>query len=235
MEQQVSSPEFPLTLSPQQAATGVIITVQLPTGPTNVSIPPCRDGDLVPAQAADGSVVLLRIRVNLFAGSAQAAPPRKSGILGCLAPLVVVGVIAFLIFSNSDSDSTDNAGGSGSTTAPSPSFSSENPLDSTTAPTPDPTQTTEPAPDPYTKGTCLNGELPNSETAQSVSGVEEVACSAKDAHYKVIQTFPLTSDLNRCNSNPKTEYAFSHRYTINGATINEYVYCLVGLGSYARN
>ncbi|MFD3945950.1 hypothetical protein [Streptomyces sp. NPDC058579] len=236
MEQQVSSPEFPLTLSPQQAATGVIITVQLPTGPTNVSVPPCRHGDLVPARTADGTVIQLRISVNLFAGSApqSAAPPRKSGILGCVVPLVVAGVIGFLIFSNNDSDSTDNAGG-GSTTAPSPSFSSENPLDSTTAPTPDPTQTTEPAPDPYTKGTCLNGELPNSETAQSVSGVEEVSCSASDAHYKVIQTFPLTSDLNKCNSNSKTEYAFSHRYTINGATINEYVYCLVGLGSYARN
>ncbi|MFG2645792.1 hypothetical protein ACGFYP_33025 [Streptomyces sp. NPDC048370] len=231
LEQQVSSPEFPLSLSPQQAATGVIITVQLPTGPTNISVPPCRDGDLVPARAADGSVVLLRIRVNLFAGTAQAAP-RKSGFLGCLAPLVVVGVIAFLIFSNSDNDSdrTDNAGGG--STAPSPSFSFDDPLDSTTEPTP--TQTTEPAPDPYTKGTCLNGTLPNSETAQSVTGVEEVSCSASDAHYKVIQTFPLTSDLNRCNSNPKTEYAFSHRYTINGATINEYVYCLVGLGSYAR-
>ncbi|MFJ4218038.1 hypothetical protein ACIP27_35685, partial [Streptomyces hydrogenans] len=31
----------------------------------------------------------------------------------------------------------------------------------------------------------------------SVSGVEEVSCSASDAHYKVIQTFPFTSDMHR--------------------------------------
>ncbi|MFF9018423.1 hypothetical protein ACF09C_36370 [Streptomyces sp. NPDC014870] len=234
MEQLVSTPEFPLTLTPQQAATGVIITVQLPTGPTNISVPPCRHGDLVPARTADGSVVNLRISVNLFAGpgagAGQAAPQRKSGVLGCIVPLVVAGVIGFLIFSNDDSDSADNTGG-GST--PSATATFENPLDATTEPTPAPT--TEKAPDPYTKGTCLNGQLPDSETAQSVSNVEEVSCSASDAHYKVIQTFPLTSDLNKCNSNPKTQYAFSHRYTLNGATINEYVYCLVGLGSYARN
>ncbi|MGW6567833.1 LppU/SCO3897 family protein [Streptomyces sp. NPDC054975] len=220
----MSSPEIPITLTPQQAAAGVILTVQLPTGPTHITIPPCRDGDLVPARVGDGTV-LLRIRVG---GAAQT--PRKGGFLGCLVPLVIAGVIAFLVFS-SDSDGDD----SGTSAAPSPSFSYENPLDSvTTAPTPAPAPTTEDPPDPYTKGTCLNGSLPDSTTAQSVSGVDEVPCSASDAHYRVIQTFPLTSDLSSCESNPKTQYAFSHRYTINGTTINEYVYCLVGLGSYAR-
>ncbi|MER6348303.1 LppU/SCO3897 family protein [Streptomyces sp. NPDC001595] len=90
------------------------------------------------------------------------------------------------------------------------------------------------APDPYTSGTCLNGQLPDSTTAQSVSGVDEVDCSASDAHYKVIESIPFTSDMNECNDNPRTEYAFSSRYTVNGATVNEYVYCLVGLGAYAR-
>ncbi|WP_240797577.1 hypothetical protein [Streptomyces sp. F001] len=99
----------------------------------------------------------------------------------------------------------------------------------------DPYDTETEAPDPYESGTCLNGTLPNSTTAQEVSDVEEVSCSASDAHYQVIETIPFTSDMSRCSSNPRTEYAFSSRYTINGATINEYVYCLIGLGSYAQS
>ncbi|MFD9415886.1 hypothetical protein ACFWC9_14440 [Streptomyces goshikiensis] len=70
--------------------------------------------------------------------------------------------------------------------------------------------------------------------ASSGSGGREVSCSASDAHYKVIQSIPLTSDLNRCNDNPKTQCAFSYRYTRGGVPLNEYVYCLVGIGSYAR-
>ncbi|WP_437057405.1 LppU/SCO3897 family protein [Streptomyces sp. enrichment culture] len=96
----------------------------------------------------------------------------------------------------------------------------------------EPSETEEP--DPYTSGTCLNGELPNSTTAQSVSNVDEVDCNASDAHYKVIESIPMTSDMSRCNDNPQTQYAFSSRYTLNGVTISEYVYCLVGLGAYAR-
>ncbi|MFF3319407.1 hypothetical protein ACFYV5_28410 [Streptomyces sp. NPDC003035] len=218
----MSSPELPITLSPQQAATGVIVPVTLPTGPTQMHIPPCRDGDLVPVQVGGGTV-FLRIKV---AGPAQG--PRRSGGLGCLVALGVVGaVIAALVLTNDSDDETPTAG--------SPTVSAA-PLDTTPppAPTVTATPTTEAPPDPYTKGTCLNGRLPDSTTAQSVSNVEEVPCSASDAHYRVIQTIPLTSDLNRCNANPKTQYAFSHRYTINGATINEYVYCLVGIGSFAR-
>ncbi|MFC9915486.1 hypothetical protein [Streptomyces sp. NPDC127197] len=100
--------------------------------------------------------------------------------------------------------------------------------------TDDPYDTETEAPDPYESGTCLNGTLPTSTTAQEVSDADEVSCSASDAHYQVIETIPFTSDMSRCNSNPRTEYAFSSRYTINGATINEYVYCLIGLGSYAQ-
>ncbi|NXY98150.1 hypothetical protein HYE82_28030, partial [Streptomyces sp. BR123] len=89
-------------------------------------------------------------------------------------------------------------------------------------------------PSPYDEGTCLNGTLPDSTTATRVNNVDEVPCSAPDAHYRVIQRFSFTSDMNRCDANPKTQYAFSHRYTRNGVPINEYVYCLVGMGSYAR-
>ncbi|MFF9496822.1 LppU/SCO3897 family protein [Streptomyces flaveolus] len=111
----------------------------------------------------------------------------------------------------------------------------EDPVDDDPYTDDDPYATESAAPDPFDSGTCLNGTLPDSTTAQEVDDVEEVDCSASDAHYQVIQTFPMTSDLSQCNSNSRTEYAFSYRYTLNGAAINEYVYCLVGLGSYARS
>lgn len=208
--------EIPLTLTPQQAAQGVILTVQLPSGPAHITVRPCRHGELVAARLGDGTVYL-RITV---AGAPQA--PKKSGGLGCLVMLLVIGALvggSYLL----NHDEAEDPGSAGP--GPVPTFSYD-PFPSATP--------TEDEPDPYENGTCLNGTLPNSETAQSVSGVEEVSCSASDAHYKVIQTFPFTSDMNRCNTNPKTEYAFSHRYTMNGTTISEYVYCLIGLGSYAR-
>ncbi|MDX6764607.1 hypothetical protein SIN09_35780, partial [Streptomyces sp. F8] len=91
-----------------------------------------------------------------------------------------------------------------------------------------------PEPSPFDRGTCLNGQLPDSTTPRSVSGVEEVPCSASDAHYRVIESIPGTSDLNSCNDNPKTQYAFSYRYMRGSTVLNQYVYCLVGIGSYAR-
>ncbi|MEU6624377.1 hypothetical protein ABZ926_26860 [Streptomyces litmocidini] len=215
----MSTQEIPLTLTPQQAAQGVILTVQLPSGPAHLTVRPCRHGELVAARLGDGTVYL-RITV-----AGAPAAPKKSGGLGCLVTLAVIGALvggSYLL--NHDEDDGSGSAGPG----PMPTFSYEPfPSDPVTTPT-------EKEPDPYENGTCLNGTLPNSETAQSVSGVEEVPCSASDAHYKVIQTFPFTSDMNRCNANPKTEYAFSHRYTMNGTTISQYVYCLVGLGSYAR-
>lgn len=98
-------------------------------------------------------------------------------------------------------------------------------------PTPEP-----PEPSPFDKGTCLNGKLPDSTVSTKVYNVEEVPCSAPDAHYRVIQRFQGTTDMNLCDANPRTEYAFSHSYTLGGVPIKdkEYVYCLVGLGSHAR-
>ncbi|MFF2779843.1 hypothetical protein ACFVU3_33695 [Streptomyces sp. NPDC058052] len=227
----MSTQEFPLTLTPQQAATGVVIPVTLPGnvgGPTRIHVPPCRHGDVIPVPFA-GTTVLLRITV----AGGQAPARRLSGVAGCLVPLLVLGAVIGGSYLLNGNDKDDKAGSTGPgpvptfSVSPFPSLDLDLPTDPAATPT-------EEEPDPYEKGTCLNGTLPDSETAQSVSGVEEVPCSASDAHYKVIQTFPFTSDMNRCNDNPKTQYAFSHRYTMNGTTISEYVYCLVGLGSYAR-
>ncbi|MGW7069524.1 LppU/SCO3897 family protein [Streptomyces sp. NPDC054855] len=176
-------------------------------------------------------------------------PARNSGpgstARGCLTALGAVGavLIVILLLNQGEDDSTDSAASSPSTsqtpyTPPTstPSYTSAPTPEATTNPT-DPTPTTAPtsqAPTPFRSGTCLNGTLPDSTTAQEVNDVEEVSCSASDAHYEVIQTIPMTSEMSRCNDNPRTQYAFSYRYTLNGSTINEYVYCLIGLGSYAR-
>ncbi|WBO64570.1 LppU/SCO3897 family protein [Streptomyces camelliae] len=178
--------------------------------------------------------------------SPQPSPPPKQGV-ACLGVLGVVALVVILLVvvnhSGGGGSSSDDAGASPSvsysgtyepltpSSAPytSDPYASSDPYESS-----DPYSSPSPEPSPYTSGTCLNGTLPDSTTAQSVSGVEEVSCSASDAHYEVIESIPLTSDMSRCNDNPRTQYAFSSRYTINGATVNEYVYCLVGLGSYAR-
>ncbi|WP_156723397.1 LppU/SCO3897 family protein [Streptomyces apocyni] len=187
---------------------------------------------------------------------------RLAGVGGCLLVLGVFGglIYGLVQLTSSDSSTTGSSAPSvtgssaPSTTEPADPTETTEPTDpglsspesSAEAPVPDAPAPDAPAPDtssadtsseapsPYDQGTCLNGRLPDSTTAQSVSGVDEVPCSASDAHYRVIKTFPLTSDLSRCRAVPNTQYAFSHRYTLNGATINEYVYCLVGLGSYAR-
>ncbi|MEU8778564.1 hypothetical protein [Streptomyces sp. NPDC048606] len=273
----MSSQEIVLTLSPQEAATGVTITVPLPTGSTRLRIPPARDGDLVRARVGDEEV-LLRIRVSATAATAAgaaagasaatatfAAPPPagpapggRTRAIGCLVAgaVALVVVIAAVAIGGRDDDTSDNAGSSSSAT-PSATESSSPPYDTapqptvTVAPTPDPTPTSAPAdaptysfptpvfpspaePSPYDRGTCLNGTLPDSTTPTRVNDVDEVPCSASDAHYKVIETFPGTDDMDRCKSNSKTEYSFSARYTRGGVVTNQYVYCLVGLGSYAR-
>ncbi|WP_328620596.1 LppU/SCO3897 family protein [Streptomyces sp. NBC_00354] len=229
----MESQEIPITITPQQAAHGVILTVTLATGAARLRIPPSRDGDLVRARLGQDEV-LLRIRVAPGPGP---APAPASSSRGCLVALgIVVAIVIGAILLNSggdDGDSTANR-----TPTPTPSYSSWSP-----APAPPPVNSSsdplappseEPAPSPFDRGTCLNGTLPDSTTPTKVTGVEEVSCSASDAHYKVIESIPLTSELDRCNSNPKTQYAFSYRYSRGGITINEYVYCLVGLGSYAR-
>ncbi|MET9604531.1 hypothetical protein ABZZ17_05620 [Streptomyces sp. NPDC006512] len=261
------SEEIALTLTAQQAATGVTVKVPLATGTVSLNIPPARNGDLVRARVA-GEEVLIRIRVSgtppgaAFPAATQSTPVAsgtgsRTGRGGCLVALGVVAalVVGIVLLGNDGDDSDNKASTSSSSTpeprggnysptyAPAPTYMATEPAPSlSAAPAPDPTTatpdpvtpTTEAAPTPFDRGTCLNGELPDSTTAQRVTNVEEVSCSAGDAHYRVIESIPLTSDMDRCNGNPKTEYAFSYRYTINGAVVNEYVYCLVGIGSYSR-
>ena len=241
----MSSPEIPVSLTPQQAASGTVLRLPPETGVPPVRIPPCRDGDLVRLRAGDREV-LLRIRVT----SAAATGGGKQG-LACLGVIGVVAAIVLLLVltirgGSDGSSSADSADGSSSYTSSAPAtddpytsdpYSSDpytSDPDTSDPYSSDPYGGASEEPSPFTSGTCLNGTLPDSTTAQEVSGVEEVSCSASDAHYKVIETFPFTSDMSRCKSNSRTQYAFSYRYTLNGAAVNEYVYCLVGLGSYAR-
>ncbi|MDJ0385575.1 hypothetical protein [Streptomyces sp. G-G2] len=242
----MSSPEIPITLTPQQAVAGVILTVPTPTGTARLRIPPAADGDLVRARVGD-TEVLLRIRVDPGAVPGQpGTAPAKSG-RGCLIAVgVAVAVVIGLIVANSGDD-----GKKAARPSPVPSFSAWSlpPVPIPSLPgvpggTSDQSTGTsggaaatpsEAAPSPFDRGTCLNGTLPDSTTAQRVDDVREVPCSASDAHYKVIESIPGTSDMKRCNANPKTEYGFSYRYSRGGITLNEYVYCVVGLGSYARS
>ncbi|MFB9592982.1 MULTISPECIES: LppU/SCO3897 family protein [Streptomyces] len=242
-----------MTLTPAQAAEGVLVSVPLPTGPQRLRIPPARNGDLVRARVGD-TEVLLRIRVSgppaPPPAAPQPAPSGKSGALGCLAALAVVAVVVSLVIANSDDDSTPTASASPTYTRYTPptyspptytpptyrppTYTPPTYTPPTYDPAPAPPPTTEAPPSPFDTGTCLNGQLPDSTTAQTVHGVKEVSCSASDAHYRVIQRFPGTHDMSRCDANPRTEYGFSYQYTLNGSVINEYVYCLVGIGSYSR-
>ncbi|MFD9536020.1 hypothetical protein [Streptomyces sp. NPDC060010] len=237
----MSPQEIPLTITPQQAAHGVILTVALASGPARLRIPSCTDGQLVRARVGDTDV-LLRIRVGQVAGAApgQPAAPGKSGAKGCLVAVgLLAAVIVGVVLLNSGDDdrgvasptptATPTAGAWSPAPAPPPVVLPTS-TTSTGTSAPDPTPSpSEAAPSPFDRGTCLNGTLPDSTTAQRVTGVREVPCSASDAHYRVIESIPMTSDLDRCNDNPKTEYAFSYSYTRNGIPLNEYVYCLVGM------
>ncbi|MFJ8163093.1 hypothetical protein ACIRBY_19500 [Streptomyces sp. NPDC096136] len=178
----------------------------------------------------------------------QPPPGKKSGPLGCLLALGVGAALVIGIAVAGGDDDSRPTGGATPSPSPSSSYTPYSPPASSPGPEtgpgtgPDTTPTYEPptpsptteAPRPFDEGTCLNGQLPDSTTATRVTGVHDVPCSADDAHYRVVQRFPGTSDMSRCDQNSATEYGFSYRYTINGSVINEYVYCLVGLGSYAR-
>ncbi|MFK0217404.1 hypothetical protein ACIQWN_04335 [Streptomyces vinaceus] len=275
----MSSQEIQLTITPEQAAHGVILPVSLPGGTTRLRIPSgCRDGQLLSVRAG-GAEVAVRLRIAPAAPT-PAPPPtvatptptppptvatpavpgqrpaRSGGTAGCLAVLAAIATVIIAAVALNSGD--DGKGAASSSPTPTYSSWSPTPLPTGTSytsgtstgtgsdsgsgsgsgsvpyPSTAPTAAA-PAPSPFDAGTCLNGQLPDSTTAQRVEDVNEVSCSASDAHYKVIQRFGFTSDLHSCDANPRTEYAFSYRYTLNGTPINQYVYCLVGLGSYARS
>ncbi|MFJ9764369.1 hypothetical protein ACIRUY_11180 [Streptomyces erythrochromogenes] len=264
----MSSQEMLITITPQQAAHGVILPVELPSGPVRLRIPPCRHGDLVKVRVGSEEV-RLRIHVSgagaaWIAGAggitpppaadtvaqqpaaapAPAPAPQTGGGRGCLVGLAVAALLVIGYFALSAGDDGDDSKpaadatptwSSSWTPSPTPSPWASTPEAAATTPY-DPVPSAEPSPEPspFDRGTCLNGQLPDSTTPRSVSGVEEVPCSASDAHYRVIESIPGTSDLNSCNDNPKTQYAFSYRYMRGSIVLNQYVYCLVGIGSYAR-
>ncbi|MFD7631492.1 hypothetical protein ACFV7Q_36715 [Streptomyces sp. NPDC059851] len=225
----MSQQEIPITLTPQQAAAGVVITLPLHNGTTaDLRVPPARNGQLVRAQLGT-TEVLLRVTVT------GAPTPQKTNPLGCLVGLLVAaGLIAGIVALTNDDDTNSKTANSRPTPTHSARPWSPAPLPTLNLPGAGAPTSAAPDPSPYDEGTCLNGTLPDSTTATRVNNVDEVPCSAADAHYRVIQRFSFTSDMSRCDANPKTQYAFSHRYTRNGVPINEYVYCLVGMGSYAR-
>ncbi|MFG2337428.1 hypothetical protein [Streptomyces yangpuensis] len=262
----MSSQEMLVTISPQQAAHGVILPVELPTGTVRLRIPPCRHGDLVKVRVGTEE---MRLRIHVSGAGAAwiagaggiAAPPaadtvaqrpvpapQTGGGRGCLVGLAVAAVLVIGFFLLSGGDDGDDAKPAADATptrssswAPSPTPWPSTPTPEAAATTPygsepsaEPSPESSPEPSPFDRGTCLNGQLPDSTTPRSVSGVEEVPCSASDAHYRVIESIPGTADLNSCNDNPKTQYAFSYRYMRGSTVLNQYVYCLVGIGSYAR-
>ncbi|MCI4082122.1 MULTISPECIES: LppU/SCO3897 family protein [Streptomyces] len=261
----MSSQEMLITITPQQAAHGVILPVELPSGPVRLRIPPCRHGDLVKVRVG-AEEVLLRIHVSgagaaWIAGTGGITPPPTAGTVtqqpapapptgggrGCLVGLAVAALLVigfFVLSAGDDGDDGDDSKpvadatptwSSSWTPSPTPSPWPSTPEAAATTPyVPEPSAEPSPEPSPFDRGTCLNGQLPDSTTPRSVSGVEEVPCSASDAHYRVIESIPGTSDLNSCNDNPKTQYAFSYRYMRGSIVLNQYVYCLVGIGSYAR-
>ncbi|WP_063781663.1 LppU/SCO3897 family protein [Streptomyces sp. XY413] len=256
----MSSQEMLITITPQQAAHGVILPVELPSGPVRLRIPPCRHGDLVKVRVG-AEEVMLRIHVSgagaaWIAGAGGVTPPPTAGTVaqqpvpapstgggrGCLVGLAVAAALVIGFFVLSDGDDGSDAKPTADSTptwsaswSPTPSPWPSTPEAAATTPyVPEPSVEPSPEPSPFDRGTCLNGQLPDSTTPRSVSGVEEVPCSASDAHYRVIESIPGTSDLNGCNDNPKTQYAFSYRYMRGSIVLNQYVYCLVGIGSYAR-
>ncbi|WP_158943819.1 LppU/SCO3897 family protein [Streptomyces sp. NRRL S-378] len=266
----MSSQEMLITISPQQAAHGVILPVELPTGTVRLRIPPCRHGDLVKVRVGTQE---MRLRIHVsgagaawIAGAGSITPPpapgpdttwttptgvqqpaparQTGGGRGCLVGLAVAAVLVVGFFLLSGGDDGDDAEPAADATPTWSSSWTPSPTPSPSAPTPEAAATTpyssepsaepSPEPSPFDRGTCLNGQLPDSTTPRSVSGVEEVPCSASDAHYRVIESIPGTADLNSCNDNPRTQYAFSYRYMRGSTVLNQYVYCLVGIGSYAR-
>ncbi|MFI9235365.1 hypothetical protein [Streptomyces sp. NPDC053079] len=243
--------EVTLWLTPEEAASGVTRAVALPRGTVNVRIPPVQDGSLIRVSTDKGETIL---RIRLHGTPARAPGAGRPSFLGGPAakPLLVLGVLAVLaavvLLTQRDDSTPSTAGRPGAaTTAPSPAGSATatpGPVGRTPGSLDPPygdgrsgpasTYPTAAPPAPYTTGTCLNGTLPDSTTPVKVKNVDVVACSSSDAHYRVIQAYHGTTELSRCRDDSETQYSFSSRTTLGGRTISSVVYCLVGIGSYAR-
>jgi hypothetical protein len=234
-----------LQLTREEAAFGCYRTIHTPTGPTMIQIPPVQDGMVIRVPLAGGGEVYARIQVL----GAQPVPPNKNraGVVvgvsaaAIVALAVIIGVTVGLRGSSHADPGYTPAPVATDTTDSATTPSTDDPNDTPTAadtyqpPVTDPTTADDtPTMHPYETGTCLNGTLPDSTSAQAVSNVNVVDCGASDAHYKVIQSFFGTDDLHRCDGNSESQYSFSDVETWGGATLSSVVYCVVGLGSYAR-
>lgn len=220
-------------LDAAEATSGVIKTVAVRAEPgaqertIQVRFPPGVGNGArlrVPVPNPDGgspSEVFVRARVRSLTRRAN----RVIGLV--VAVMVIGGAVAVAAFSGSGGDTTPT--GPGSSTALLTTTSAEVP------PTFHTTTTVPTTANPFEVGTCLTGTLPDSTIPVRVgSDVTEVSCFSPAAHYKVIEYFPATTDMTRCDANPHTEYGFSFEETINGISTNQYVYCLVGMVSFAR-
>jgi hypothetical protein len=227
--------ELVLRLDRSAVEQGITTAISVPGHPRlTVNIPPgARDGSLLrlPGKAGpdDRDDLFVRVRVD------RLSPRARRRLTVTAVVLVVIGVFtAFMILKP---DAGTDPQSVAAAEIPRPVVADERRTQphvaaSRYAPVPAPTTTSPEA--GFAAGTCLTGEIPHSTVAVPVTDVSEVSCSSKAAHYKVIKTFLGTSDMRKCDSVKRTQYAFSETYTLDNVPYVQYVYCLIGLGRYAR-
>ncbi|MEY9943355.1 hypothetical protein [Kitasatospora sp. GAS1066B] len=253
-----------LSASEAAAGTTVTLRLPDSAESMTIRIPPVEHGTVLRIPGATGDLIVrIQVTSDGVPGAplgpAFAPKPRpRSGANGKLiAGLLAVGIAIVVGVMNSGhhGSSTGDSAYTPPTFGPVPSFTYSLPtlpaLPMPTLPIPtfnyDPSQLVHPITTPndapsdtpssaptFAVHDCLSGTLPDSTTAQSVDGVDVISCSSANAHYKVIQSFFGTTDLSKCQDNPDSQYSFSEETTYGGATISSEVYCVVGLGSYAR-
>ncbi|MEU1819392.1 hypothetical protein ABZ543_30055 [Streptomyces roseifaciens] len=230
------SAEVTVSLTPREASSGAVRPVDLPWGTVRVRIPPLPGGGLIRVATPQGEVL---IRVVVTAGRGRLTPK----LVGLAA---AAGVIAGLVVLSDRDDRSSSAADSPQPAASSSAFGvpeGKSPFGSPTpyGGTPPKAQRSLPALEPpaparpHDLGTCLDGEsVPPSAGTVSVDPFRVVSCSSPKANYRVVETFHGTRDRSKCKSVAESQYAYSSWSSRGGHTLWEAVYCLVGLGSYAR-
>jgi hypothetical protein len=243
-------PDLLIWLDPTEAESGTTKTITIPGEPPRtltVNVPSGVQAGMRLRLPGVGKINPLTGQPNdLFVKVlVRSTNKRARQIFAGVGAIVVLGLIVWpVVASLSGGSSANTAGPTSSLPLPTfldlPSFS-DTPQAGSDLPTVDSGSVEPPIGPPlvttpvYDISTCLSGTLPNSTVSVPVgSDVTEVACTSPDAHYRVIQDIPGTTDLNRCDSNPQTQYEFSSEEDINGLPTNQYVYCLVGIGSYGK-
>ncbi|MFE5871849.1 hypothetical protein ACFQ6V_24845 [Streptomyces roseifaciens] len=229
------SAEVTVSLTPREASSGVVRPIDLPWGTVRVRIPPLPGGGLIRIATPPGEVL---IRVVVTAGRGRLTPK----LIGLAAAAGVIAALVVLSDRDDRSSSADSPPPAASSSA-SGASAGRTPFGSPTpygggAPTPHRSLPAlePPAPArPHELGTCLDGEsVPPSAGTVSVDPFRVVSCSSSKAHYRVVETFHGTRDRSKCKSVAESQYAYSSWSSRGGHTLWEAVYCLVGLGSYAR-